>query len=159
MKYVIDTCSLLEGASGRRYEQEFFPVHWKNLNDKIDDGIIISTMLVYKELEQKDDGMYNWAKSKQDLFHIPPVEVQDEITNLFTTFREWAKNINKKPTWADPEVIAFSKAYDLILVTQEACNINSTKEIKYRIPTICHKYGVKCIDFLELIKRENLHIP
>jgi len=157
MKYVIDTSSLLEGAIGRRYEKEFFPIHWNNLNNKIDSGLIVSTMLVYKELEKKDDGIFNWANLKKYMFKIPSVESQIEITNLFATFPEWGENINKNPTWADPELIAFSKAHDLILVTQEKCNINATEEKNYKIPTICNKYGVECVNFLELIKRENLH--
>ena len=101
MKYVIDTSSLLEGAIGRRYEKEFFPIHWNNLNNKIDSGLIVSTMLVYKELEKKDDGIFDWANSKKNMFKIPSFDAQIEITNLFDNFPEWGENINKNPTWAD----------------------------------------------------------
>jgi len=158
MKYVIDTCSLLEGVVNRPYEKEFFPIHWRNLDNEIDNGLIVSTSLVYKELEEKDDGIYRWAQSHQDMFKPPLVNVQKELTNLYTMFPIWANyNLNKKPTWADPEVIAFSKANNLILVSQEKINLNSTKEKNYKIPTICCKFGVECITLLELIKREKLH--
>ena len=74
-----------------------------------------------------------------------------------TTFQNGGKILIKIPPGQIPELIAFSKAHDLVLVTQEKCNINATEEKNYKIPTICYKYGVECINFLELIKRENLH--
>ena len=157
MEYVIDTCSLLEGSKGRNYEKEFFPVHWKNFDFKVDEGIIVSSSLVYQELLAQDDDIFNWAKNRKHIF-IPPVdEVQDELINLYKMFPDWAShNSRKKSTWADPEIIALSKAYNLILVTQETLG-NPKKEEKYKIPRICQDFEVECINFLELIKLENLH--
>jgi len=66
-------------------------------------------------------------------------------------------NNRKKYTWADPELIAYAKANNLILVTQEKYG-EPDKEENYKIPRICLDFDVKCIDFLELIKREKLHI-
>ncbi|NMC60013.1 MAG: DUF4411 family protein [Candidatus Methanofastidiosa archaeon] len=158
MKYVIDTSSILEGATNRRYELELFPTHWNNLSKIINEKIVVSTPLVLEELGKKDDDMFKWAESRQNMFQPIIENVQIEHANLFTAFPDWAEhNINKKPTWADPELIAYSKAFDLTIVTQEKCNINAQKEENYKIPTICFKYGVKCIDLLELIRREKLH--
>jgi hypothetical protein len=159
MKYVVDTCSLLEGAILRNYEKEYFPVHWENFDLKVDQGIIVSTSLVYKELKYQDDEFYQWAKNRKDIFKPPCGEVQKVLTDLFNTFPKWAKhNYNQKFTWADPELIAFAKVYNLVLVTQEKQPTIPLEEERYKIPTICKNYGVGCIDILELIKREKLHI-
>jgi len=158
MKYVIDTCSLLEGSLGRNYEKEFFPIHWKNFDDKIDEELIVSTSLVYHEIKEQDDYIFKWADNKKYLFKPPLEEVQEELINLLGLFPKWAKyNNRKKYTWADPELIAYAKANSLILVTQEQYG-EPKKEEKYKIPRICLDFEVECIDFLELIKRENLHI-
>jgi len=53
MKYVIDTSSILEGATNRRYELELFPTHWNNLSKIINEKIVVSTPLVLKELGKR----------------------------------------------------------------------------------------------------------
>ena len=96
---------------------------------------------------------------------------------LSRKFPNWyEKGHTSKKNWADPEVISYAKIKDISLVTQEAWNANAISDIRFKIPTICSKIGAychirdkydediknyegfKCIDFLELIKRENLHI-
>lgn len=156
-KYVIDTCSFLEGSLGRNYEKEYFPIHWMNFDLKVDDGVIVSTSLVYKELQEQDDYIFNWADQRKHIFKPPLQNVQKELRNLFGKFQRWTiHNNRKKTTWADPELIAYAKAKNVVLVTQEAFN-NPSKEENYGIPRICLDFGVECINFLELIKREELH--
>lgn len=159
MKYVIDTCSILAASEGETYEKEYFPVHWKNFDLKVDDGTIVSTSLVYMELKEQNDKFYEWAKNKKHIFNPPLEKVQEELINLQSSFEKWVEYNNKKKfTWADPELIAYSKAYDLTLVTQEKQPNIPKKEGLYKIPTICSNFGVECIDILELFKREKLHI-
>lgn len=159
MKYVIDTCSILAASEGEIYEKEYFPVHWQNFDLKVDSGLIVSTSLVYRELEQQNDEFYEWAKNRKHIFKPPLDNVQDELINLQDKFKKWVQHNNKKHAyWADPELVAYSKANGLILVTQEKQpNVPFNVE-SYKIPTICSNLGVECIDMLELFKREKLHI-
>lgn len=96
MKYVIDTCSILAASEGETYEKEYFPVHWKNFDLKVDDGTIVSTSLVYMELKEQNDKFYEWAKNKKHIFNPPLEKVQEELINLQSSFEKWVEYNNKK---------------------------------------------------------------
>ncbi|KZX16114.1 DUF4411 family protein [Methanobrevibacter filiformis] len=174
MKYVVDTSTILAGSQYETYEKEFFPNHWGNFNKLIQEEIIVSTPAVQKEIYARDDKFTTWAKENKNMFIPLSQEVIERGNELSKRFPLWYKTGENKKHWADPEIIAFAKINNIILVTQENWNSESTKEEKYKIPTICEKIGAKChikdnfhenvkvkgfqcIDLLELIKREELH--
>ena len=51
--YVIDSSSLIE--LNRRYPIDVFPTLWKNVEDLINDGSLISHKEVFKEISVMDD--------------------------------------------------------------------------------------------------------
>lgn len=176
MKYIIDSSAILAGAEYGFYEKEYFTTYWTNFDKKIQEGIIGSTERVYNELIAKDDNISNWAERNKKIFQIPSQDVLNVVSKLHTRFPRWYKRNKKKKNWADSQIISFAKYHDIVVVTQEPWNWDSTKEKNYKIPTICSKIGAychirdkadpeieghngfQCIDFLELIKREKLHI-
>jgi hypothetical protein len=175
MKYIVDTSAILAGSKYDRYEKEYFGHYWENFDKRIQEGVIASTELVYREIIEKDDSMKDWAKKNKNMFKRPSQEILDVVATLHSKFPNWYKLNKSKKNWADSQVIAFAKYYDIVLVTQEGWNFDSTKERRFKIPTICSKCGAlchildkkndgiedhnsfQCIDLLELIKRENLH--
>jgi hypothetical protein len=96
----------------------------------------------------------------------------EEIEELFTDWYHFQDD-NPNP-WADNELVAYAKAYGIILVTQESYN-PTAYEKNYKIVTVCEKLGAycntkyyhskesnlntsfQCIDFVELSKREKLY--
>ncbi|WP_263640792.1 DUF4411 family protein [Methanobrevibacter arboriphilus] len=68
MKYVVDTSAILAGSQYDFYEKKYFQTHWKNFDNLINNGTIVSTESVYKELIAKDDSMADWAKDKKYMF-------------------------------------------------------------------------------------------
>ena len=175
MKYVVDTSAILAGSKYDHYEKAYFSQYWENFDDKIKKGIIISTERVYKEIEEKDDFITEWAKDNIKMFQMPSDEVLETVASLHNRFPNWYKVNKMKKNWADSQVIAFAKCYDMALVTQEGWNWRAESDKKFKIPTICSKIGAychirdrkepkienpkgfQCIDLLELIKRENLY--
>lgn len=175
-QYVIDSSIIIRRSKHQVYELDSFPYHWKNFDDKIQEGKFISIPTVQKEIFEKDKSAVPWTKKNDILFNgnMNDSSVVKELNDLSANFPVWYKEGNKKKRWADPELIAFAKANGLVLVTCESWNYTSTKEKKFKIPTICSKIGAyckirnecsqdvensfpfQCIDFIELIKREEL---
>lgn len=175
MKYVIDTSAILAGSKYDLYEKEYFSHYWQNFDEKVKNGLIVSTERVYKEIEAKDDEITEWANNNMEMFQMPSTEVFNTVAKLHKMFPNWYKVNKRKKNWADSQVIAFAKCNGLVLVTQEGWNWKAEADKKFKIPTICSKIGAychirdkkepnianpngfQCIDLLELIKRENLH--
>jgi hypothetical protein len=175
MKYVVDTSAILAGSKYDQYEKEYFLHYWENFDKKVQDGIIVSTERVFKEIEVKDDIITEWANNNEKMFQTPSTPVFNIVASLHRRFPDWYQKNKKKKNWADSQVIAFAKYHDLILVTQEGWNWKAKSNGKFKIPTICSNMGAlchigekkdsgiekhngfQCIDMLELIKRENLH--
>ncbi len=154
MKYCMDTSSFLEGSEGRSYEMEYFTPLWANLDGRVMDGTVVSPYLVLKELEKKEDDVYNWAKERKDiLFKQPSKGITEVIGRIRDTFPEFVDE--KKPYWADADVIALAKVKRLTVVTQEEWN-DTKNPNKFKIPHICEYFGVKYIKMIDLIKREQL---
>jgi len=161
IKYVIDTNSLLEGSFNRKYEKKYFPVHWKNFEKLWKERTIVSIELVLIELtksEEKRDEIYSWAEENKDGFISQTEDVKITLIDLFKKYPGWSENSKANATWADGELVAFAKTHSLILVTEEKIRNNFMDDNKNsKIPDLCKKEEIECIDFLELIKKENLH--
>ena len=161
IKYVIDTNSLLEGSFNRKYEKKYFPVHWKNFEKLWNEGIVVSIELVFIELtksEEKRDEIYVWAEKNKNSFVSQTEDVKKTLIDLFNEYQGWSENSKTNATWADGELVAFAKTHSLILVTEEKIRDNFMGDDKNsKIPDLCKKEEIECINFLELIKKENLH--
>ncbi len=174
-KYVVDTSVCIRRSHQEEYEEEAFPMHWKNFDSLVKEGVIISIDKVKDELIFKGDSFFlNWTKENEHMFYpnFDP-ETTPCLTRLSSRFPEW---YNKNQDKADYYIIAFAKVKGLTLVTQEKMNFNSPNEKNYKIPTVCHRIGAKCImkdwefeydetivydfeciSFNELVKRERLY--
>lgn len=176
-KYVVDTCLLIRRSPQEEYEEEAFPIHWKNFDMLVKEGVIVSIDKVKEELTEKGDEFFlDWTKENEIMFYPNfDSDTTPFLTDLSRKFPDW---YNKNQDKADYFIIAFAKVKGLTLVTQEVMNLDSQKEKRYKIPTVCHKIGGKCImkscefeydenidyefeciSFNELIKRERLFDP
>ncbi|MDO9626540.1 MAG: DUF4411 family protein [Methanobacteriaceae archaeon] len=176
-KYVVDTNVILRRTKYDTYEKDSFPIHWKNFDDLILHEAIISAPLVKTEMNNHPKrALLDWPEENDIIFKKLDDNVVNSANILSSKFPVWyEKNTEEDKPWADPQLIAFAMAYNIVLVTQEDWNLNATEEHNYKIPTICSKLGAyckinskesedidnnvpfQCIDFFELIKRESLH--
>ena len=176
-KYIVDTNVFIRRSPQEEYEEEAFPIHWKNFDKLVKEGVIISIDKVKEELTEKGDEFFlDWTKENEHMFYPNfDSDTTPYLTELSSRFSGWyTQNCDK----ADYFLIAFAKIKELTLVTQEKMNLNTTEEKNYKIPTVCHKIGAKCImkdwkfeydesvdydfeciDFVELVKRERLFDP
>lgn len=177
-KYIIDTNILIRRSEYDLYSESSFPIHWQNFDNLVNEGVIIATPSVYKEIEIIEDNITNWCDNHKKMFKPPHDDKYREELNLIRNDQnEWYFSKGESSLWADRDLIIHAKAYNLVLVTQEVWNLNANKK-NYKIPSVCVELGAycrngkectdnidpntapfHCIDFAELVKRENLQDP
>lgn len=149
-KYTIDMDSLVYMfRDDGRYTKKHFKTLWDNVSSLINNGIIISHIEVFKEIEDgyKDD-LFVWAKANKNIFR--DYNVPDESTKInkigdkFSSFTIQNKD---KPNHADPWLVAQAMINNLTIITEE----KGMGERK--IPRVCDEFNVKCIDLVGLIKQ------
>ena len=112
-EYWLDSNTFIEAKNGP-YGFDIAPGFWVLLDQKADEGVILSTTLVYNELvADPEDELADWVKERRasGLFVDPDEAVQD-------VFREIAEYVNSYYeqnqaaeflSGADPWVIAHAK--------------------------------------------------
>ncbi len=149
-KYCFDTSALID-AWVRHYSPDVMEGFWELLAELIDDGTIICCKDVYNELEKKDDELLAWCKVRKDKFQELDEQTiikLQEIMRKYPLLVDTSKGKNK----ADPIVIAVASAYNLTVVTEE----NGGSDNKPKIPHICKKEKIKCINLLAFLREQNM---
>ncbi len=155
--YVLDTniYSALLNNFPFKITQEF----WVPLEYFIENGEVISTMEVYKELSAKfesDSSKWKWIHDRRNHFLIPTNEQCKIMQNIFKVkkFREniKEKNMRKGNPEADTFLIALAKVSNSVVVTKEKYRPNSPK-----IPNMCEHFKIEYIsydDFLVILREQ-----
>lgn len=152
-KYIIDTCSLTELR--RRYPKDVFPGVWEAISDLANSGLLISSTEVKLELEAQDDLVTDWARKHSFIFIqlLPPI--QEKAHDILSIFPNLIDDKNLKSS-ADPFLIATALVKGCTIVTEE---MPSGKDAKFvKIPNVCAKLGVICINLIELLRIENVRL-
>ena len=151
--YILDTNTLSQIF--RFYYRKNFPSFWKKFDHLVEDGRILSTREVLRELGdgRKAELAYNWAKVHENLFPDPGIEEVMFVSRIFQV-RHFQQNLQNKKgiprkQVADPFVIAQAKRTGGTVVTEEAKPPNGA-----RIPNICEHFEIPCIDLQQLMDRE-----
>jgi hypothetical protein len=161
--YVVDTSSLIEMKT--KYPFDVFPSIWQRTERLIERGLLVAPDEVLKELLPKDDALAKWAKKNKKMFRqldAFQIEKVREIVNEFPSIA----NSDSEAAAADPFVIALAielqEDPQQTLGTAVKKNIVVTEEKlrgnRVRIPFICKKYGVDCINAIDLFRKEGWKI-
>lgn len=176
-KYLMDTSVLNRRKPKDMYDESAFPIHWKNFDTLVEQGIVISILEVKEELERTVEIFEDWVNDHEDIFR--PLDSQSTVvmSEINSRYPLLVEQNEKDNSIADIPLVSFAKVHNLILVTQESYNFNpGMGERKIRIPTLCYleggkctmescdkefdesiDYDFECIDFVELVKRERLY--
>jgi len=151
MIYSLDTNVFIE-AWNKYYAFDLCPDYWEKLDHLAKNGIIFATQEVKKEIEKKDDNLFEWVSSRDHLFRAIDDNVQDCLRQIFETeAHHRLVDSSKFRSIADPWVIAHAMAEKAIVVTKEEFETHPTKRVK--IPNVCKAMSVEWIDDFELIRR------
>lgn len=150
--YCVDSSSLLHAAN-RAYPPRRFPRLWREIEALVDEGRLIISIEVYRELERKDDEVFAWCKERRDVFcREIDGDVQAHVIRLMRAYPRLV-DTRKGKSGGDPFVIAQALAANphLVIVTEE----KGGSETSPKIPFVCANEGLRCIDILTLIDEED----
>ncbi|MCY3916256.1 MAG: DUF4411 family protein [Chloroflexi bacterium] len=139
----------------RFYYRNNFPSLWKQFDQLVLDGRILSTREVMRELGEgkKAELAYKWALDHKNVFPDPGIDEVRFVSRIFG-IRHFQQNLQSKKgkprkQVADPFVIAQAKRTGGTVVTEESKPPNGA-----RIPNICEHFEVTCINLQQLMDRE-----
>ena len=154
--YVVDSSSLIQ--MNRENPIDIFPSLWKELEDLIKKGLLISHEEVFNEISQQDDMLEEWAKKNKSLFKKPTITQTKIVKEILKKYPSVIKVDSLYQ--ADPWLIALTKELKdakqkmlweikRLIVTEEKIKGN-----KIRIPLVCNDYNIDCIDRIEMFREE-----
>ena len=150
MRYCIDTSALLD-AWVRWYPQEMFPSLWVEMDALIEDGRLISSEEVLRELERKEgDTLYAWAREREHVFLPLDDDIQASAAEIMADHPRLVDGRTGK-SFADPWVIATAQRNGSIVVTGEKATGALDRP---KIPDVCRARKTRSIGFVELIRLE-----
>ena len=151
--YCIDSSALIDLNRMYPYKITYFSGIWKKLDDLVKEERLIAPSEVYEEIQVGKDAIYYWCVDRRKIFS----DVEDDVQECFKIVKqlyapsEWDMRNTGLIPWADPWLLALSKARMATLVTSE----NGRKPNS--IPVIAKMAEVKCLDilgFLEEVQSE-----
>ena len=171
MKYILDT-NVYISAYLTYYNPDICSSYWDVLKELGENGFIHSPKQVKEELVRKDDLLSKWSKSgnpcffTKDMegiatFFVKAKEAYKEIKALST--QQWQKKIRnyklKEESISDEDMFVVATALfykqhfpneEVVIVTKETRTNHPNKPV--RIPHLCDKLNVRCIDDFEFLK-------
>ena len=154
MIYVFDNNSL---SKLKHFYPGIFKSLWSGLDLLIEDGNLISTREVWKEMERGNPNEFvnQWLYDRKHIFTMPtPEELQFVAqifrVNHFHTLIGEQQRLKGTPV-ADPFVIACAKVRNGTVVTEERKKPNSAK-----IPNVCEHFNdIPCITLEEFMRQQS----
>lgn len=146
--YVVDTSALID-MWRKHYAPDIFVTLWeKDLEEIIHQGLLVAPQEVYKELRQRDDDLFKWAKEHKTMF-IDLNRDTEQIKYVKVILERYRELVDSKKTTpdADPFVIGLAKSKGWAVITSE-----KDKQGKIKIPGVCRELNVKCIGLLEFFR-------
>ena len=105
---------------------------------------------VVRELERKDDDIYQWVKQRDAMIVPIDVEVQEHLTQIMSKYGRLV-DTRRNRSGCDPWVIALARARGLTVVTGEKATGNLEKP---KIPDVCKDLGVSCVDIVDFFRKQ-----
>jgi hypothetical protein len=134
----------------RWYPLRLFPSLWERIDSLIQEGNIISSEEVLRELERKEDSLHGWAKERKAMFQPLSDQVQEAVNRVLAQFRAMVDDRSGK-SFADPFVVATAMTTDTVLVTGEKPTGSARRP---KIPDVCEHFGIPWMSMVELIEEE-----
>ncbi len=156
----MDTDSFIR-AKNEAYGFDIAPGFWKVIDQKVIEGIIASSTLVYHELvDEGTDDLAEWARQRETsgLFIEPneAVQVQFKLIADYVNGHYKPHKAQDFLAHADPWIIAHAKVGGGKVVTFECRADPNSSSPKVKIPDVRDYFDVDCIDLWKLLRK--LHV-
>lgn len=155
--FLLDSNIFIE-SENIRYPHDVFPGIWEWFGYYAKQGVFKSIDKVYDELMKSKDYVSSWAEEHRFMFQESGcyeskyIGQMTEILVAANCPERHLRGFVGNPSYADPFLIAYAKAHDLILVTNEIA-INNNFQGRVKIPDMCRELEVQYIDLTQLLKQ------
>jgi Domain of unknown function (DUF4411) len=146
--YSIDSSGILDLF--RIYPPDVFPTIWIQMESAAKDGIVLAIDEVYRELEKKDDGAFQWLKARRTMIVSLDTDVQQRVAAILAAHPRLV-DTRKNRSSGDPFVIGLAQARGLSVVTGERA---SGVIAKPNIPDVCGALKITCMNVLAMFRNE-----
>lgn len=154
-KYILDANVFIE-AKRRYYAFNLCPGFWDSLLHHNSMGNLESIDYVKKELLEGKDDLATWSKkipslfaSTDNKFVLTDYGAIIQWTQSQEHFRDAAKS--EFASGVDAWVVAYAKANNATVVTQEVSAPKSRKDIK--IPDVCNHFDIKYTNTFDMLQK------
>lgn len=147
--YSIDTNVVV--TLNRDQPPDIYASVWQALEELIPEGRCLMVREAYEELLHVDDECAPWAKAQRGLVQETTESELAVVNQITTDHPGW---VQESKNAADPFVIAQAVERELVVVTLERRKGPGTEDHNLKIPNVADEWGVDCIDFKELARRE-----
>ncbi|MCC6705020.1 MAG: DUF4411 family protein [Thermomicrobiales bacterium] len=148
--YCLDTSVIIN--MHRDFKIERFPGLWGKLDDLIEDGRLFIHRQVYEELQAKGtESCLRWKNSLPKRCVIEMDGFQGAIVGQITSDHAYLRSYYVQPenkNKADLFLVAIGKLNHWCVVSDEG-------KKEWKIPDICKKYNVECLDKWGLMEAED----
>lgn len=154
--YILDANIFID-AHRRYYSFDICPGYWNWLERKHKEGSVFSIEKVYDELIRKEDKVSEWAK-KMYMRKFFKKDNNEATISKVEELRSWAAEgifepeaVDKFCDSTDIFLVAYAKAHDFVVATNEVYDENIKKKVK--IPNACEFIDVEYIDTFQLLRK------
>ena len=147
IRYCLDTNIFIEPWN-KFYSKNFTNGYWEIMENLAKKDILFSPVEVKREIAKIDDSLLKWVKDK-NFFKEPNDKVQLKMKDIMRKYPALVDS-SKGRSLADPWVIAHAFSEKAVVVTLEQ---KSEKSDRVKIPDVCQKEEIECIDIYDLIKK------
>lgn len=143
--YIIDTSSILSQKDDEPHRRTINKTLWNHIDEMISQKRIVTCSEIIEEVN--DDNLKKWFAGLQG--EVLPIddEVQENVRKVVTTNPQLV-DFKQIKSSGDAFLIATAMKYGLTVITEE------NKKGEKKIPYVCGKLDVPCIDILGLCERE-----
>lgn len=150
-KYCLDA-NVLINAWNQYYSKTISSGYWEILGRLGHRGRIFLPEYVKAEIVRTDDTLADWLLGSGIPIYSIDSRVMEIVSAIYAADPRHALLVDntKGRSLADPWVIAHAIAENACVVTKENKVTSSDKRVK--IPNVCEKMGVRCINDFEMIR-------
>ncbi|MCY4232805.1 MAG: DUF4411 family protein [Bacteroidetes bacterium] len=151
--YLIDS-NVFISAQQNHYSFDFHPGFWDWLILSNQNKRVYSIRQVYEEISVHKDQLYMWASDfKNTLFLPDPSDLGLPLNKIAIHVKQnyRSEDVKNFLVTADYFLIAHALLKNWKVVTHE---VRKPTKAKIKIPTVCDRFNVECIDPFEMLRQE-----
>lgn len=147
-RYIIDTSAILSQKPNELHRRTVHKSQWEKIDELIRNHEIVMCSEIYDEVKDEE------IKKLLTSLSCKVIEIDDDIQKYVRKIvTECPKSISfterSGTSSGDAFLIATAMKYNLVIITEE------NKQKANKIPQVCQKFNLECINILELCEREH----